>query len=100
MGALESAPVKFTGSNIFVATQKQDGHRRRTFLSAVHRPRTYQERTILDKATEREIIERYRLSREGINCLFDVFTGGNLERNTTCEKNPLLVSVAKQTALL
>ena len=46
------------------------------------RPRAYQERTILDKIEEREIIERYWLSREVINSFADEFTGGDLSRDT------------------
>ena len=46
------------------------------------RPRTYQERTILNKIEEREIIERYWLSREVINSLVDEFSGENLSRDT------------------
>ena len=55
-------------------------------FATVYRRRTYQERIVLDKTTEREIIERYRLSREGINWLVEEFTGQDLERDTTYAK--------------
>ena len=47
----------------------------------VHRPRRYQERTVLGDMAETEIVERYRLSGERINWLVEEFRG-HLERDT------------------